>query len=200
RRRRRFKIRTRTYVDSGKCWLEVKTRGSRGSTVKNRIPYSLGHTTTLAPGRTFVDSILTRDSIPGSSTMTFLPTLTTQYRRTTLFIPETLSRATIDTELMWEDPEHRRLRMPDRAIVETKTGSSPSGVDRLLWSRGYRPIRISKYATGLAALRPDLPSSRWQRTLRRHFACAGPPGMPMAFNWFNASCREPASCEQGSWQ
>ncbi|MBN1174812.1 MAG: VTC domain-containing protein, partial [Micromonosporaceae bacterium] len=29
RRRRRFKIRTRTYVDSGKCWLEVKTRGSR---------------------------------------------------------------------------------------------------------------------------------------------------------------------------
>ena len=26
RRRRRFKVRTRTYVDSSECWLEVKTR------------------------------------------------------------------------------------------------------------------------------------------------------------------------------
>ena len=42
-------------------------------------------------------------------------------------------------------------------------------VDRLLWQRGTRPARISKYATGLAALRPDLPDVPWRRTLRRHF-------------------------------
>jgi hypothetical protein len=55
------------------------------------------------------------------------------------------------------------------AIVETKTGSTASRVDRLLWSRGHRPVRISKYATGLAALHPELPTGVWRRTLRRHF-------------------------------
>ena len=33
KRRRRFKVRTRTYLDSGLCFLEVKTRGARGTTV-----------------------------------------------------------------------------------------------------------------------------------------------------------------------
>ncbi|NKY40828.1 VTC domain-containing protein [Cellulomonas septica] len=31
RRRGRFKVRTRTYVDDGACWVEVKTRGPRWS-------------------------------------------------------------------------------------------------------------------------------------------------------------------------
>ncbi|OUE09106.1 hypothetical protein CMsap09_09190 [Clavibacter michiganensis] len=56
------------------------------------------------------------------------------------------------------------------AIVETKSGSRPSAVDRLLWSHGHRPSTISKYGTGLAALRDDLPSNKWNRVLRRHFA------------------------------
>ena len=39
KRRRRFKVRTRTYLDSGLCFLEVKTRGARGTTVKRRMGY-----------------------------------------------------------------------------------------------------------------------------------------------------------------
>ena len=53
-------------------------------------------------------------------------------------------------------------------VVETKSAAA-SPMDRLLWSRGVRPTRISKYATGLAALDPALPHNRWSRTLRRHF-------------------------------
>ena len=37
KRRRRFKIRTRSYLDSGSCFLEVKTRGPRRATVKRRV-------------------------------------------------------------------------------------------------------------------------------------------------------------------
>ena len=33
KRRRRFKVRTRSYLSSGACFLEVKTRGPRGGTV-----------------------------------------------------------------------------------------------------------------------------------------------------------------------
>ena len=40
KRRRRYKIRTRTYLDSNLCFLEVKTNGSREATVKDRLKYS----------------------------------------------------------------------------------------------------------------------------------------------------------------
>lgn len=177
RRRRRFKIRTRTYLESAECWLEVKTQGSRGNTVKNRLPYQPDHQSSLSPGRQFVAAVLAREAIPLGCGMTFVPTLVTRYRRSTLFLPATTSRVTIDTELTWQDGD-RPLRLPGLAVVETKTGSTASRVDRLLWARGHRPIRISKYATGLAALRPELPAAPWRRTLRRHFIDVGSATSP----------------------
>ena len=40
KRRRRFKVRTRSYLSSSASFLEVKTRGPRGVTVKKRMPIS----------------------------------------------------------------------------------------------------------------------------------------------------------------
>ncbi|WP_422770823.1 polyphosphate polymerase domain-containing protein [Plantactinospora sp. WMMC1484] len=171
RRRRRFKVRTRTYLDSAECWLEVKTRGPRGNTVKDRLPYPSDHETTLSPGRRFVEDVLARESIEVGD-RAFAPVLVTRYRRSTLFLAATVSRVTIDTELTWEGAGEP-LQLPDLAVIETKTGSTASCVDRLLWARGHRPTRISKYATGMAALRPDLPCTPWRRTLRRHFHPTG---------------------------
>ena len=59
-------------------------------------------------------------------------------------------------------------------IIETKTGSTPSAVDRLFWSRGHRPVRISKYGVGMAALSPALPRLKWHHVLDRHL------GLPRA--------------------
>ncbi|WP_329016050.1 polyphosphate polymerase domain-containing protein [Micromonospora rifamycinica] len=174
RRRRRFKIRTRTYLDSGLCWLEVKTEGTRGGTVKERLAYRPDDSGTLTPGRSFVDGVLA--PLRTGPELAFAPTLTTRYLRSTLYLPATGSRATIDVALHWEDPGGRRLELPQLAIVETKTGSTASHVDRLLWRRGHRPVAISKYATGLAALDPELPAARWRRILRRHFGHDGPAG------------------------
>jgi hypothetical protein len=173
RRRHRFKVRTRSYLDSQLCWLEVKTRGARGSTVKDRLPYQLDNHTTLAPGRDFVETILAEKATAPRDAASFTPTLTTRYRRSTLFLPATDSRVTIDTDLEWEDETHM-MYLPGLAIIETKTGSTASCVDRLLWSHHRRPIRLSKYATCLAALRPDLPATRWRRTLSRHFTAVCP--------------------------
>jgi hypothetical protein len=171
RRRHRFKVRTRAYVDSSLCWLEVKTRGPRGYTVKNRLPYEPDHHARIDPGRWFVDTVLA-DTAGGCRDLVFGATLTSRYRRRTVFLPATSSRVTIDTDLHWRDDRGHRLELPGLAIIETKTGSTPSAFDRLLWTRGHRPARISKYATALAALRPDLPATPWWRTLRRHFAPA----------------------------
>jgi hypothetical protein len=57
-RTRRFKIRTRTYVDSAECWLEVKTRDQRGNTVKHRREHD-GQLAELTPdGRQFTGMVV----------------------------------------------------------------------------------------------------------------------------------------------
>jgi hypothetical protein len=122
--------------------------------------------------------------------------LTTRYRRTTLFLPgehgRPGSRVTIDTDLTWEAPGVR-LTLPGTVVVETKTGSTASAVDRLLWAHGHRPARISKYATGLAALDPTLPAAPWNRTLRRHFVAAPVPSARTADGRPAAADARPAS-------
>ncbi|WP_093837047.1 polyphosphate polymerase domain-containing protein [Streptomyces aidingensis] len=182
RRRRRFKIRTRVYEQSGECWLEVKTCGPRGSTVKQRLPYDPRHHATVEPGRSFLDGVLAERRMPGEPPpegLRLSPVLGTGYHRATLCLPDTDSRVTIDTGLRWRDGE-QELLLPGMAVVETKTGSTASRVDRLLWRAHYRPGRISKYATGLAALRPELPAGPWRRTLRRDFARAVVRRVPAA--------------------
>ncbi len=58
-RRRRYKIRTRTYVDSAISFLEVKTEGAREATVKERIPYDLSDRARLtAEGLDYVHETL----------------------------------------------------------------------------------------------------------------------------------------------
>ncbi|GGN08192.1 hypothetical protein FHR83_002558 [Actinoplanes campanulatus] len=168
-RRRRFKIRVRTYLDSGLEFVEVKTRGTRGVTVKERIPYT-GNGGDLGPeGREYAYETLAGAGIrPDGHELR--PVLATHYRRNTLYVPSTGSRVTIDTGLSWTLPDGSAAHMPHSVIVETKSGRAASDVDRLLWSLGHRPCRISKYATGLAALRPELPANRWHPVLSRHFS------------------------------
>ena len=169
-RRRRFKVRTRTYLDSSESYLEVKTRGSRSTTVKERIEYRPSDRRVLtAEGLEYAESTLAATGIDGVDVRRLEPVLTTRYTRTTLFIPFSQSRATIDVDLEWVTDDDHRLVLPDMAIVETKSGSRASAVDRILWAHGHRPATISKYATGMAALHGELPSNKWAPVLRRYF-------------------------------
>jgi hypothetical protein len=168
-RRRRFKLRTRSYVDTDEAWLEVKTRGARSTTVKDRFAYDMAHRDILTPdAREYADAALDGLGLRAEE-LELRPTLITRYHRTTLFLPASGSRATVDTDLSWEGDDGRVLATPDLAIIETKSGSRTSEVDRLLWAHGHRPATISKFGTGLAALRSDLPSNKWARVLRRYF-------------------------------
>ena len=56
-RRRRFKVRTRSYLDSDLTFLEVKTRGGRHTTLKSRTEYDRTDLLT-EPGRRFVAECL----------------------------------------------------------------------------------------------------------------------------------------------
>lgn len=160
-RRRRFKVRSRSYVDTGTTWLEVKVPGPRGTTVKERTEHP-----GLDPA--FVDAALAVGRLTGVRAADLRPVVVTSYRRRTLLLPEG-SRVTIDLDLGWTDLRGGRdahLARPGLAIVETKSPSTPSSFDRLLWRRGHRPTTLSKFAVGLAALDPDLPRLKWARVLK----------------------------------
>ena len=177
RRRRRWKVRSRAYLDTGGSWLEVKTRASRGNTRKVRIEHPETHSAPLdGTGREFVRaSLAAAGAHPDVPTLR--PALATAYDRSTLLLPgPTPTRVTLDTGLGWTwlRGPGRDLDRPGLAIVETKTGSTPSAFDRLLWSRGLRPARVSKYAVGVAALH-DVPRLKWHRVLTRELEVAVAP-------------------------
>ena len=181
RRRRRFKVRTRSYLDSGLCHLEVKTRERRGLTTKHRIPYAIeGRHSLNGEALEFVDGF---DTIAPVS-RNLRPALTTRYRRTTLFDTSSQSRITVDTDLEFIAANGTSVALPDIAIVETKTDGRPCSIDRLLWEAHLRPTKISKYGTGLAALTPALPANKWNRILRRYFAWTPQPGDAVASCFF----------------
>jgi hypothetical protein len=173
RRRRRFKVRTRTYVDTGNTtFLEVKTRAARGVTVKERCPWEPAAPLDGA-GHAFVDDRLAAARLDAPPSAQLAPVLRSAYRRTTVLLPD--ARMTLDTGLRWRlaspgAPTDRTADVGDLVVVETKAGTAPSSADRALWRAGHRPDRISKYATGLATLRPDLPDHPWRRLRRERLA------------------------------
>lgn len=166
RRRRRFKVRTRTYADSGQSMLEVKSKDGRGNTVKHRLGYDRDdHMRLTADARDFIDDVIGR---PGAAEG-LQPTLTTRYRRATLVHPGTSTRATIDVAVVCADLHGRRVEI-DQPVVETKSRQSAGPFDRTLWRLGERPVRFSKCCTAQAMIDPSLPSNRWHRTIHHHLA------------------------------
>lgn len=169
RRRRRFKVRTRTYVDSGECWLEVKTRGPRKRTVKARIPHAASRAGRLdASALRFVESALADGGIDPRLAAELRPMVRTGFIRSTLWLPADGARVTVDRDLAVTRGGDC-VGYPGLAVVETKSGSAPSQADHLLWSRGVRPGKVSKFAVGMAGLDRDLPANKWHRVLTEHF-------------------------------
>lgn len=167
-RRRRWKVRTRVYADTGERWLEVKTRGVRGTTVKERLPHDDAAVTAAADG--WVRDRLVAARVHGVDPAALVATLHTSYLRTTLLLPDGAGRVTLDRDLRWTSA-HGTAEVGDVLVVETKSASAgPGPLDRRLWELGHRPTRLSKYGTGLALLTPDLPGNRWHRVTSRHLA------------------------------
>ena len=179
KRRRRYKVRTRTYLDSGLCFLEVKTNGSREATVKDRLKYSPDDADRITDeGKEFIVERLVESETCGLDEArdiaeALVPVMDSTYQRTTLHLPNDNARATFDKALTWElfnsdgVRTDRRVLIDKRMVVETKNPSTASPTDRLLWRRGCRPISLSKYATGMAILHDNLPTNRWHRTINR---------------------------------
>jgi hypothetical protein len=169
RRRRRFKARTRTYTDSGLTMFEVKLAGPRGETVKQRLPYPAEHRAeltdeALAHLGTTLHQAYDQDLPSGLQ-----PTLVTTYRRTTFVSRNGEGRLTCDVGLVSGDGRNEVHDTGTHVLVESKSPAGASPADRILRELGVHPASVSKYAVGVAALHPELPSNPWHQTLRRYF-------------------------------
>ncbi|MEV0622376.1 polyphosphate polymerase domain-containing protein [Nonomuraea sp. NPDC050404] len=176
-RRRRFKLRTRTYLDGGGQWLELKLSGARGSTDKHRIPYDGVPSRTLtAEGLNFV-----RDTLLGELHLiapeTLEPVLATDYKRVTLIDRSGAARVTCDTGLLCRDGCRSTPAREDMVLLESKSADGKALIDRLLRGMGVRPVSVSKYCLAVAALR-DLPANRWHPVLHRYLQHRPAPRRP----------------------
>jgi VTC domain len=155
-RRRRYKCRSRQYLDTGAYAFEVKLKGLRGRTVKHRMPYD-GHELNKA-ALAFLREHIGFDAV-------LQPTLGVEYTRVTLAAPG--ERLTCDFDLTFNDAGGRLH--PGMAIVESKSERGNAAADRALRRLGQRPQPLcSKYCLGVAVTRPV--AANLLRPLLRHFA------------------------------
>ena len=174
-RRRRFKVRLREYVETGRSFLEVKLRGARGQTVKRRLEIAHADTADAETVSQFVDEVL-RVQYGQTLTGSLEPALAIEYRRLTLVAPAAGERITADFALTYERPTGGRARLQDdRVIVETKTPRQALGpADRELHRLGARPLRpLSKYLLGIGLTTNASGTSDFSRVMRRHFTTDG---------------------------
>lgn len=165
RRLTRQKIRTRTYVESGVSFLEIKNKSNRGRTRKRRVGISaeLFHGFSEdAAAMTFFSDHAWYDI--GRLT----PALRTRFTRITLINPAFTERLTIDLDLRYRDMRGgREATIEHMAIVELKQdGLQDSVVKRVLRQMRITPLKVSKYCIGTALTVEGVKRNRFKERLR----------------------------------
>ncbi len=172
-RRRRFKVRTRSYLDTGGSFLELKLAGAVGGTEKVRwaLPdRAVEDVAGRAPGA--LESLYRELAHHGHRRIdTLAPSLTTTYSRTTFVGRNRPFRLTVDTDLECREalrPGRGGLQaLHDRVLLEVKSPTSRDRVHRLLLDLGARPVAMSKYGVGLGLTR-GLSTRPWADAVGRH--------------------------------
>lgn len=165
-RRRRYKVRSRTYVESDLCMFEIKTKGRLGATVKHRRPQPMDDARKLTPQNLdFAAGVLAAEY--GQAVPELTAVLHNSYVRATLVNSSDGERVTSDVDLRYSDAA-TTIHGPEMVVVETKTGNGRGVSDQALSDLGIRPVSMSKYCLGVAALNPELPANKWARLLKRH--------------------------------
>lgn len=180
-RRRRIKVRHRHYVDSERHYCEIKLKGFRQLTEKFRIPFNPDSFEHSHMNQTFMDFCHTTlsEHYGAEYARAWLPSLSPSisigYRRITLVAKQGAERITIDNGIYCNESdqdEGAALREfnENMWIVEVKSASGRTAVDRLLLRRRQRPVSLcSKYGMGVSLLRFPETNNRFSQVFRRYF-------------------------------
>ncbi len=164
RKLRRQKIRTRTYVDSGIAFLEIKNKNNRGRTKKIRTPIGLGDFRDFKGNASAVDFIYNESHYP----LTRLsPHVRTSFSRITLVNKGKTERLTIDMDVAFENLRTgERSALPGVAIIELKQdGLTHSEMKDILLELRIQRKKVSKYCVGTVLTNPGVKSNRFKEKI-----------------------------------
>ena len=162
----RQKIRTRTYVETGLTFLEVKNKNNRGRTKKKRIEIEaeqLMDFTGNSKALSFIEP-LARYNI-----RSLTPAIATRFLRITIVNPELTERITIDLDLEFTDLRSGATgKIEGMSIIEIKQdGNTRSRAKEILNALRVKPMRISKYCLGTALTVEGIKRNRMIEKIRR---------------------------------
>ncbi len=157
----RHKVRSRSYVDTGLSFFEIKSKYGKRRTVKQRLatPAFLTHLTPDA--RAFVTSHLT------SAVRSLRPTLRNDFLRVTLVGKHYAERVTFDVNIQF-DCEGRTAILPGIVIAELKQDATDRDSPFLQSMRTAHisATSISKYCVGVGLLVANVEHDAFDEKLR----------------------------------
>jgi hypothetical protein len=157
-KRPRYKIRMREYHSTKDTFLEIKKKENDLRTIKNRIPIAEIRQSFNPEMRAFL-----ADFYPGDAE-SLKPLLWNTFKRITLINTGLCERVTIDLGLNFFNKTNS-LQLSHLAVVEIKQEhfSRESIILLTLKEKGYQPISLSKYCTGVAFLNPGIKRNRFKQ-------------------------------------
>lgn len=165
RKLRRQKIRTRTYVDSGIAFLEIKNKNNRGRTKKVRTSIELDDFRDFKGNPLAVDFIFNESNYPLGR---LSPHVRTSFNRITLVNKRKTERLTIDMDLAFENLRTgERTELPGVVIIELKQdGLCYSEMKDILLQLRVHPRKVSKYCVGTVLTNQEVKSNRFKDKIR----------------------------------
>jgi VTC domain len=157
-RRRRWKARSRLYVEDRLCRLELKVRDGSGLTRKFFHPTDPeaygridGNATEFFGEQLRVHGLLLGPHLE--------PAVEVTYTRATLADPATGTRVTIDVRVRATRADQAVEVDAGHLVVETKGTRTPGAAGVVLRRLGGRPISFSKYAASASLMEPRIPDN-----------------------------------------
>lgn len=165
RKLNRYKIRMRSYIDSGITFLEIKWKNNKGRTSKKRIEIPAEQFDSMVMEEK--EQLFVTAKTPFEPT-SLLPQIQNYFKRITLVDKGLTERVTLDVELAYKKLSNGETKNVDGlVIVEMKQdGAYKSHFRDYLNQLCIHPGSISKYCLGMVLVNPLLKKNRFKNKLR----------------------------------
>jgi len=161
----RYKIRMRSYVNSGISFLEIKNKNNKGRTSKKRIGITSNQFELKELEEVGTEFIQQTINEPFS----LVPKLQILFHRITLVDKYLTERVTLDTRLSFQNMADEASQSVDGlVIVEMKqNGANSSHFKKYLDELRINSASMSKYCMGMALVNSNFKSNRFKNKLRK---------------------------------
>ncbi|MBI9045897.1 MAG: polyphosphate polymerase domain-containing protein [Anaerolineaceae bacterium] len=156
----RYKVRIRKYLDSDISKLEVKFKNNKGRTIKHRKGISEIHPVLDKESIKFIAEVTSFDPL-------YLePKIWNEFLRVTLVSKTQVERLTLDLNLQFYN-YYRSVSLGGLVVAEVKQNhySSESRFIQEMKAMNLRPMRFSKFCTGVNLMFADIKQNRFKGRL-----------------------------------